>query len=347
MRERKVISSSTNGKSSLAPGLHGFLIFDHFISLDWSMLTMAIGHLRRRDKTPTVFERPADLHALKEYLKTLRGSIVLTIEETTSAHWLYLELRDCVDRIIVCDPYKNRLLNDGPKTDKIDAAKLVLLLRAGLLTEVFHRDDELYDLRLLVSAYTDLVQAGVRLQNQRHALERGHGDATPHAPFILEHLDNSIALYRQSRAAYKKKFEEFARRNNDLRQLKDVEGIETISAVKILSIVVDARRFPRSGKYHNYCGLVSNGKFSGGRSYGRRKAHYCRTLKAVYKTAALNALRGNNPVREYYESLLAKGLAEDDARNAIARYIATVTYGILKTGTPYDPYRWRTTAKVA
>jgi transposase len=347
MRERKVTPSAINGKRTLVQSTHGIPDFDHYVSVDWSMKTMAIGHLRHRDKNPNVFERPADIHELRDYLKSLHGSIVLTVEETTSSHWLYLELRDCVDRIIVCDPFKNRLLNDGPKTDKIDAAKLVILLRGRLLTEVFHRDNELYDLRLLVSAYTDLIQAGVRLQNQRSALERGHGDASPHAPFILEHLDNSIALYRQSRNAYKKKFEEFCRRNNNLRSLKDVEGIDIIGAVKILAIVVDARRFPRTAKYHNYCGLVSNGKFSGGRFYGRRKAHYCRALKAVYKTAALNALRGNNPVREYYEWLLAKGLAEVDARNAIARHIATITYGILKTGTPYDPYRWRTTAKVA
>jgi transposase len=347
MRIRKVTPSLANGKSTVVPAVHPVLNFDHYVSVDWSMMTMAIGHLRRRDTTPTVFERPADLHTLKLYLKSLHGSIVLTVEETTTSHWLYLELRDAVDRIIICDPFKNHLLSAGPKTDKIDAEKLVLLLRAGLLTEVFHRDDELYNLRLLVSAYNDLIQAGVRALNQRTALERGHGDASPHAPFILEHLDKSIELYRQSRDLYKKKFEEFCRHNIRLQYLKQVNGIDTIGAVKILAIVVDARRFPRSGKYHNYCGLVSNGKFSGGRSYGRRKPQFCRTLKAVYKTAALAALRGNNPVREYYEFLLAKGLSDDHARNAIARYIATVTYGILKTGTPYDPYRWRTTAKVA
>ena len=91
----------------------------------------------------------------------------------------------------------------------------------------------------------------------------------------------------------------------------------------------------------SYCGLVKHEKLSGGRSYGRRKPRYSHTLKAVYKTAAMAAIKGNNPIREYYEYLLAKGIAEHNARHAVARYIARVTYGILKNGTRYEPYRWR------
>jgi len=338
---RKVTSRTTNGKISESPD------FDHFVSLDWAERSVAIGHLRRRDKDPVVMERPSDIALLKDYLNTLRGTIVLTFEETTTAHWLYLELRDCVDRVIICNPYRNHLLNEGPKTDKIDAAKLVLLLRAGLLKEVFHSNDELYDLRLLVSAYTDLIRAGVRLQNQRSALERGHGDTSAHASFILEHLDKDIEHYRQSKNDYTTIFDQFCRRLGPLKLLLPVTGIGTIAAVTIVAIVVDARRFLRSGKYLSYCGLVKLEKSSGGRSYGQRKPQFSRPLKAVYKIAALSAIQGNNPVREYYDALLAKGLPEHHARHQVARYLATVTYGILKTGTPYDPYRWRKSISIA
>lgn len=347
MSMSNVISRPSKRKHTPKEQSAPFAHFNHCVSLDWAELTMAIGHLPRTMEIPKVFERPTNLRELKEYLKTLKGSIALTFEETTTAQWLYLELRDCVDRIVICDPVRNRLLSEGPKNDKIDAGKLALLLRAGLLKEVFHSDDGVYELRLLVSAYRDIVQAGVRAINQRSALARGHGDETTYAAFILEHLNKNIDLYRESKKTYIAQFQEFCRRNELLKLLLPVHGINTISAVKILAIVVDARRFPRSGKYLNYCGLVTNGKFSGGRSYGRRKPQFCRTLKAVYKTAALAALRGHNPVREYYEELLARGVAEVHARHEIARYIATVTYGILKTGTPYDPYRWRNSSTVA
>lgn len=341
MRLRKVTCAQTKGKSLLLQD------FDHFLSVDWSQETMAIAHMRRRDEKPVVFERASDLKALKQYLRTLHGTTVLTFEETTTAQWLYLELRDEVDRIVICNPYMNRLLSAGPKTDTIDAAKLCLLLRAGLLTEVFHSDNSLYELRLLVSAYRDLVQAGVRALNQRSALSRGHGDSGTHASFILEHLDKSIDLYRHAKQQYEAKFEEFCRHNKQLKLLLPVSGIGTIGAVTILATVVDARRFPKTGKYHSYCGLVKLELSSGGRNYGRRKPQYSRSLKAVYKMAALAAIRGNNPIREYYDQLLARGVAKHHARHQIARYIATVTYGVLKTGTTYNPYQWRTYTKVA
>lgn len=341
MRTGKVASHLAKGKSRLLED------FDHYLSVDWSQLTMAIAHMRRRDKEPVVFERASELMVLKGYLRTLRGTTVLTLEETTTAHWLYLELRDEVDRIVICNPYTNRLLSAGPKTDKIDAAKLCLLLRAGLLNEVFHSDDGLYELRLLVSAYTDLVQAGVRALNQRSALFRGHGESATHASFILAHLDKSVELYRHAKEQYEAKFEDFCHHNKQLKLILPVSGIGTIGAVTILATVVEARRFPRTGKYLSYCGLVKLEKSSGGRSYGRRKPQYSRSLKAVYKIAALAAIRGHNPIREYYDELLRRGIAEHHARHQIARYIATVTYGVLKTGTLYDPYQWRKYTKVA
>ena len=102
MRVYKVTQSATRDKLAAE--------FDHYIALDWSLSTMAIAHLVRRDNMPRVFERPSDLKELKTYLGSLKGRIIITFEETGSAHWLYLELIDCVDRILICDPFQNRLL---------------------------------------------------------------------------------------------------------------------------------------------------------------------------------------------------------------------------------------------
>jgi transposase len=127
-----------------------------------------------------------------------------------------------------------------------------------------------------------------------------------------------------------------------VKNLVEVTGIGAIGAVKIVATVVDAHRFPRAGNYLGYCGLVQHEKISGGRSYGRRHPRFNHTLKTVYKLAAMAAISGTeNPIREYYNFLLAKGVAEHNARHAVARYLARITYGILKTGTRYQPYRWR------
>lgn len=334
MNIRKVTHTESKGKSLDMNN------FDHFVSLDWSQRVMAVAHMTQRSSDPVVFERRAVLKDLKQYLGSLRRRIVLTFEETTTAQWLYLELRDCVDRIIICDPFHNRWLCHGPKTDKIDATKLCVLLRNGLLKEVFHSADTLYELRSLVSAYEDVVQSGVRALNQRSALQRGHSDQGKNASFILEHLNKAVELYKQTKAHYEGQFERFCRHNKPVKSLLPVAGIGTIGAVKIVAVVVDAKRFPTAGHYMSYCGLVKHEKLSGGRSYGRRKPRYSHTLKAVYKTAAMAAISGNNPIRDYYDYLLNKGVAEHNARHAVARYIARITYGILKNGTHYEPYRW-------
>jgi transposase len=195
----------------------------------------------------------------------------------------------------------------------------------------------LYELRLLASAYDDVVRSGIRLLNQKAALTLGHRDEGKSAAFIDVILRENIELYRRSKEQYERRFHELARHNKLVRWQREIDGIGTIGAVKIVASVVDARRFPSIGKYLSYCGLVKHEKLSGGRSYGRRKPRYSRVLKSVYKTATLAVLKGHNPIRTYYDVLLAQGVAEHNARHAVARYIARISYGMLKNGTRYDP----------
>lgn len=76
---------------------------------------------------------------------------------------------------MICDSYRNKLLNKGAKMDKIDAIKLVQFLKAGLMKKVYHTTDKFIYLCRVVSGYEDLVKAGVRLKNQRYALLRACG----------------------------------------------------------------------------------------------------------------------------------------------------------------------------
>jgi hypothetical protein len=58
----------------------------------------------------------------------------------------------------VCDPRKNSLLKAGNKNDRVDARKLGDLLRAGLLTPVYHGESGVRTLREL--SYTFLIGNG-------------------------------------------------------------------------------------------------------------------------------------------------------------------------------------------
>lgn len=324
-------------------------MFDNYIALDWAQSNMAIARMTAKSKNIGVKDTPADLGNLKAYLKSLKGTKILTFEESTTAQWLYTELHDQVDEILVCDPRRNHLLAEGPKTDKIDAMKLVKLLRADLLKPVFHTTDEFVHIRKICSGYEDVVKAGVRLKNQRAALFRGVGRAKGEralkgkaATFVLAGLDNGIAAYKEEKVRYEDEFNRIAKSNKLIQNLKSVPGIGIIGAVKVAAIVVDPRRFESRNAFISYCGLIKHERISGGRSYGKKAPAYNRSMKSVFKTAAVTATieRTNSVFAEYYEYLQkGKNYAEHNARNALARRIATLAWGVMKSGKRFDTRR--------
>jgi len=325
-------------------------MYDHYVAIDWSIKNMAIARMTRKSNKITIVDVPSDIAELKVYLKALKGTIVMTIEETTTAQWLYTELKDVVDRIIICDPCRNRLLSEGPKTDKIDAAKLVQLLKAGLLKEVYHGADQFLMLRRLVSGYEDLVRAGVRLKNQRYSLLRACGKSgkekegvavkDPSAAYVLGTLDRQIQSYEEEKMGYEVQFRKWARACPAIRHQASLWGIGLINAIKVVSQVVCPSRFPNKGHYLSYAGLIRLEKISGGRSYGQKSPRYSRALKSVYKTGALAAIEGDNPMRDYYDYLMEKkGYPEHQARHAVSRRLAILSWGVFKSGKPYKATR--------
>ncbi len=84
-------------------------MYDVIIALDWSKSNMAIAKLEKGEDEPKAFQREADIEYLKKYLRSIKGSKSITIEETGVAHRLFLELRDYVDEVIIVDPYRNKM----------------------------------------------------------------------------------------------------------------------------------------------------------------------------------------------------------------------------------------------
>jgi len=224
------------------------------------------------------------------------------------------------------------------------------LLRSGLLKEVYHTSNEDYKIRKLASAYIALVKSGVRIKNQNSALYRGEGlkykkDKIKKGEEILSFVEGqqkrAIKLYEEEKKKYEEVFKELKKKNEVIKMLCQVSGIKETSGVKIYSVVIDARRFENKYKYWAMCGLVKHDRESGGKNYGKKNPRYSRILKNVYKSAALAAIGGNNDIREYYEVLLQKGYPIAEAKNQIARYIAKVTYAVMKNKKPYKAYQWR------
>ena len=327
--------------------------FDHYIAVDWAQRNMAIARMTARSQKIDVIDVPTCLKELQLYLSRLKGKKLLTFEESTCSQWLYTELKDCSDELLVCDPYRNHLLKEGAKSDKIDASKMVQLLRAGLLKPVFHSGDEFIYLRKLVSGYQDMIKSGVRLKNQRSALFRGNGILPgkctklehPAEQFVLGGLDQSIHAYTEEKNRYEDEISRLCKKHKVIKHLTTIPGIGEIGAIKIASRVVDPKRFEDKGDFLSYCGLVRLERMSGGRSYGKKNSRYCPMLKEVFKWAALNATMShtNTSFKRYYEYLIQeKNYPAHNARNAVARRVAILTWGVLKSGKPFQAKpNWR------
>ena len=326
------------------------IIYDHYVAIDWSINNMAIARMTKKSNNIKVVDVPSDVIELRIYLNNLRGSKALTVEETTTSQWLYTELKDHVDKILICDPYRNSLLKEGPKTDKIDAAKLVQLLKAGLIKEVYHSTDKFLYLRRTVSGYEDLVKAGVRLKNQRYALLRMCGKKgteekevqldKPEEQYVLACLNRQIEAYEKEKKGYEKEFGRLARKYPEIRHQQSIPGIGLINAVKIVARIVTPYRFADKGHFLSYAGLIKHDKISGGRSYGKKNPRYCKMMKGIYKSGALAAIGGNNLINDYYEYLIReKGYPEYNARHKSCRKLAIISFGVFKSGKKYSTYK--------
>jgi len=149
----------------------------HYVGLDVHKASICIAVLNAEGKL--VMESVVETGAatILDFLKSLRGRVEVTFEEGTHAAWLYDTLQRAKARVVVCDPRKNRQLRDGNKSDRVDARKLAQLLRAGLLSPVYHGEHGTRDLKELVRSYEYLVEDSTRVMNRIKALYRSRAIA--------------------------------------------------------------------------------------------------------------------------------------------------------------------------
>lgn len=256
------------------------------------------------------------------------------------------ELKPYVDEIIVCDPYRNHLLKDGPKTDIADAEKLVQLLKNNLLKPVFHCTDDFIKLRKLISGYTDLIKTNVRAKNQRSAMYRAQGKTLKedlsgeYENFVLTGIENRLANGEEEHKDYEIVFSKVLKSNKTVKNLMTIPGVGIVGAITLASHIVDPRRFKNKSKFLIYSGLRRLDKMSGGKSYGKRTPRHNRQLKQVFKVAAVACTRKvdqDNLFRSYFDFLVTERNYKDyEARHNIAQRIAVLTLGVMKSGKPFN-----------
>ena len=58
-------------------------MYDHYIALDWAQKNMAIARMTKKSDLIKSTDVPTDLGNMKDYIRSIKGSKILTLEETT------------------------------------------------------------------------------------------------------------------------------------------------------------------------------------------------------------------------------------------------------------------------
>jgi transposase len=319
-----------------------------FIGLDAHSKTCFFVVLGKTGRMLTKKRVTTNESELLAFVRALKGPKKLTFEEGVLSQWLFLLFKDEVDELVVCQPTEH----DGPKNDEQDAWNLADLLRVGRLKSVFHADNELMNLRTLVSGHDDLIGEITREKNRLKALFRQvaipTGTKFYQSPemvwqlptdtqqYVACTLFEQLDLLEEQRLGYHERFESNAKQFKDIQRLMSIPGIGVVRANQLVAIMVTPHRFPN--KYHlfSYAKLIRHGRESDGKQYGKKPAKGQPMLKAVFKSAVDGAMKSNTSFRRKYEDKLANGADKRTARHEVSKAIAATVLAVWKSGKKYD-----------
>jgi transposase len=278
-----------------------------------------------------------------DYVTSFGNNLSVAFEECELSCWLFDLLHKRISQVLVCHPAANANYKTA-KTDHLDAARLAQLLRGGYLHPVFHDASQREKLRMLVSNYEDIVSDIVRVKNRLDSIRRRmrlseNKIFLGHAEFIEQSLLEQLKPLEDAKKASQQKLEVVVKHFKETKYIITIPGIKYIQAARIIARVVDPNRFKNKHKFFAYCGLVRHKRVSNNRLYGSTRVFGDSTLKCVFNMAANLAVKGDGVLRDYYDSLRAKGTGDRNARNAVARKIAALTLSVWRNSQKFNGQR--------
>ncbi len=300
-----------------------------YIGLDVHQSTISVAVLDSNGKL--VMQSVIATHAatILDFVQGLRGTLNITFEEGTHSAWLYDLLVRRVAKLVVCNPRKNALLKAGNKSDTVDARKLADLLRAGLLSPVYHGQNSTAAVKHLGRSYAALTEDTTRIMGRLKALYRSQAIACAgKKPYGQRHREEWLAqlsesgLQRRARRLYQQldlvqQLRREARhdlilecrQHSETKLLRTVPWLGPIRTALLIGRVQTPHRFRSKRQFWAYCGLALETRSSAdyqmvnGQLERRKKPVFIRglnlnhnhDLKNLFKSAATTASGSHGP----------------------------------------------------
>src|SRR5271169_168213 len=211
---------------------------EKYIGLDVHQATIVVAVMDSTGKLVMESILETKAATILQFFAGLRGTLSVTFEEGTWSAWLYDLLHARVDKLVVCNPRKNALLNDGNKSDRIDARKLAELLRGHQLKPVYHGETGVRMLRELSRSYLTIVKDLSRVMNRLKAVYRSW--AIPCA--------GRDVYYTRHRAQWLDKIKEAGVRRRAERLYQQLDEMQRLRRLARHDLLVESRKHGISRK---------------------------------------------------------------------------------------------------
>jgi len=322
-----------------------------YIGLDVHKHYISVGGLNAQQEV-VLRPRDVEMERFKTWAESnLRKTDEVVLEATTNTWDVYDTIVPLVGRVVVAHPAEvKQIANSRVKTDTQDVLRLVRLLIADIVPDVWVPPLEVRELRAMLSYRWRLVKMSTAIQNRMHSLLHRHNIQAPQGKIDtgenrewweglklseletlrLKQESKTLRLVRENIVEVEK---ELGRLSNSTRwgdqavYLMQIPGVGIIVTMTILSAIGDIQRFESPKKLVGYAGLGAGVHDSGQKHREKGITKVGRTeLRWALVEASWQAIRSNPHWRAEYDQL-CKRKHPNQAIVAIAhKLLVTIWY---------------------
>jgi len=298
--------------------------------------------------------------AFLEAIAPYREGLVVACECLFTWYWLAdLCAKEQIPFVLGHALYMKAIHGGKAKNDRIDAHKIAVLLRGGMLPQAYVYPSGMRETRDLLRRRLHLVrkrgQLLAHLQNLRHTYNRGAFEKRIAYPSnrqgVVAHFAGEPMV--QANAAldlslldhYDKLLVELERRlvrqakkeaQNGFHLLLSIPGIGRVLAMTIVYELHDVKRFERVQQFASYARLVKCAKESAGKRKGTSGAKMGNVhLKWAFSEAAVLCVR-HSAEAKLLLARLTKRHGKGKALSILAHKIGRAAYYVLAREKPFD-----------
>jgi transposase len=288
-----------------------------------------------------------------------REDVVVCVECLFTWYWLAdLCAREGIPFVLGHALSMKAIHGGKAKNDQIDAHKIAVLLRGGMLPQA-------YVYPAAMRATRDLLRRRMSLRRKRaelltHVQQTNHQYNLPEIgkkiadkanrdgvaerfpdPAVQKSLEVDLAwidYYDRLRTNLELDLVQTAKAHDaqTFYRLRSIPGVGKILALVLLDEIHDIHRFPRVQEFVSSCRLVKCAKESAGKRYGTSGQKIGNAyLKWAFSEAAVLCLR-NNPAGQKYLTRLEKKPGKGKALTVLAHKLARAVYDMWKRDTAFD-----------